>query len=580
MRPLNSWCPALTVQVAVMALGRSGVSGTQCELSTTGTVGAQCNLHRSQGPRPHPTRVYLSAQAFASRHGSDLQVQAAAATAAPAAHCLTTASVASLGPAQGLSAKNFGTFTPSDPAHTWVNTPEGGWRAYRISSNEPPLGDLLLFPGMMQCRLATVAVHRLVQNETSLELEFHDCDVAVGVRRITLAIAVKQESGGKSRLVDWMCSLMDHSACWPAKQGATENVQGPSTTATTSTTTVSTVAVPHDVSMDLSADYTMLGSGPCESSDAEPAAQHELASTPGDCAVECLVRNRDVFIPGSSRKCEGFAFSKNDSPHCLVYKRINSHNANTKQATLLIGWTCYALGHVSGSTATGRVQGSSQTSDTFMGPSLSSEHTGLVPEHRSHTSFVGSQTNLVLDLSSELGSLPHHAVRQRLTPLQAGCFEPFDWISMISGVQITLNASAWNLIQSNLPLASVPSAELDSLVHSETACITFNDDVLQGTQPSRVPRNPLWPLVFTALLTAAFASVLTFVTIRWRSMQYDKSGRSHCPGFVDATPEEQGYNQLTYMKLDQGEEESAANRDQRSKRPKPERSKTELMSAG
>jgi len=558
-----------------MMMCKSRVVGTQCELSATGTVGAQCNLHQPRGP--HPTHAYLSARAFASRHGSDLRVQAIPAAGTTAEHCQATASVVSLGLPRGLSAKQFARVTAVDPAQAWVNTPEGGWRAYMQSHSSQaglPLGASLQLGGVTQCRLATVAVHRPTGNETSLQLEFDDCDVAVGVRQVTLAVAVRQESGGKSRLVEWMCSLMDHSACWPAQQEATKDMKLTSTTTTTSTTTMTTAAVPHHISMELSAEYTMLGSGPCESSDSEPAAQHELASTATECAVECLVRNRDVFIPGSSRKCEGFAFSKNDSPHCLVYKRIYGHNTRAEQETLLVGWTCYALGHVSGSTATvaaGRLQGSSQTNGTVT--SFISEPRGSKPEHR-------PRTNVVLDLSSELGSLPHRAVRQRLVPLQTGCYEPLDWISVNPGVQVTLNASAWNLIQRNLPLASVPSTEMDSLVLSEPACIAFDDDILSRTR--KAPGHRLWPLIFTALITSAFASVIAaFATCGYPRTQCGKLSHDHWPGFVNTTPDGPdgpGSHDPTYSLLEQGTEEITTNQTKRTKQPVSETEKNELLS--
>jgi len=482
----------------LVPLAQGGSQPPACSLASVGLLEARCTLQAPGGSQWSPAHAYHTAAALAAREGKD---EAFRDFRRVNESCHTVVSVLGEGSSRELASRSFRRVAVADAAGSWANTPDGEWTA-SVNPNAtgvPPEGLLQLGSG--RCALAGISVYRPAADHIALRLDFDGCDAAAGVRHAAVTVGVQRAEAGSSQLAEWMCALMDHEVCWP-------QFTSTSTTTTTTTTRTSTPPPGH-ISVNLHAEYVAVGAGAgrCQNQKVDPPVQHALATTMRECAQECITENTVALHGDSGSQCAGFAFSEFEPPHCLLYKRLQAPS-QAQQQVASDTWRCFAMGPVTGGHIHKVVAPATATTEA--------------PPSRPPVPAPAPPPDVALDLQAELGWEPRPAVRRRLAPLTAWCYEPFEWIALDPASKVTLNGSAWDLLEQHLPVIAPPFASMDSLVAVDEVCVRLDmgsssaAGKAAGTAcmpPPTIYTHDWWMLLLAALFAADAAMALTFYTL-------------------------------------------------------------------
>jgi len=398
---------------------------------------------------------------------------------------------------EGLPMSSFHRVHPPS-VDFWANTPEGEWAA-TVDKHDGSLWTVLKLNTGGVCALASVSVYRPKSEEPALRLNFKGCSgPRGGPHHVSIEISLSRSStSGDSGIVEWMCALMPHTACW----GLPTEAVIPSMT-----TSAQPLAQPaRHLMVHLDLQYFLRGQGHCRHRGMAPE-QHSHATSLSRCADECAASPADA----AGGLCTGFAFSLKTLPHCLVYSSIPvSSHAHPD----VDDWKCYA---VSNSSKTSKSEPINSTSDVPSFP----PHTD-VPVATTLAVGVGAA---VLNLHDELGGRGLLAVRRRLAPVQPGCYKPFDWISIKGGVQATLslNQSSWDMLAKRLPVVPRKTAAIDGTVVADHVCVEVGhgggcgqgSEALEQEEVESSVENTWWEYLLVVFFSASVSILCTLCIAR------------------------------------------------------------------
>jgi len=385
---------------------------------------------------------------------------------------------------------------------SWANTPEGEWSA-SVDEHDASFWSALKLNNGGACALASVSVYRPESEELTLRLNFKGCSgPRGGPHHASIEVGLSRSStGGGSGIVEWMCDLMPHKACW----GLPTLVPPPPTaTTTTPAPRAPLLERARHLTVHLNLQYFLLGQGHCSHRGMAPE-RHSHATSVSRCADACAASPADA----AGGACTGFAFSHKVLPYCLVYSSIPvSSHAHPEGDD----WACYA------------VSNSSKTAETAPIPSTSTAPAS--PQHSADpaasTLAVGVGAT-VLSLHDELGGRGLLAFRRRLAPVQPGCYKPFDWISITGGLQATLalNHSSWDMLARRLPVVPRKTAAIDGTVVADHVCVEVghgggcgqSSEVLEQEVETDV-ENTWWEYLIVVLVSASVSILCTVIVAR------------------------------------------------------------------
>lgn len=135
---------------------------------------------------------------------------------------------------------------------------------------------------------------------------------------------------------------------------------------------------------------------------------------------------------------------------------------------------------------------------------------------------LGDDVDAVLDLRPELGSTGHPAVWKRLTPVVAGCYQPFVWITLDSdversggGVALSLQTAEWDALEHNLPIVSLEETDADFVVTTDRVCLSVGGrggSCQPKVQPILIQKS-WWKLIIASVIAADISIAITLVAM-------------------------------------------------------------------
>jgi len=391
----------------------------------------------------------------------------------PSEPCTSTVSLQSTRSKQDYPSRFFAKVKLPDPTwSSWASTPDGEWTAL-ASDDSPRMKARLQLSPSASCHLAGASVYRPAPGRLVLRLNFDDCGDAAGVKHAAVEISVQRTGGqgGGSKLLEWMCALMDPEACSPPSP-PTE-----------------LPAARGRRLVDGHQSFLSIGPGQCASQGLRRAERRASARTLQSCAEACIVGGTGDPQLAAGKPCQGFAFSEDRHPHCLLYSNLST-SRNAQQLTALDGWGCFAVSSMAGAPR------------------------DPVPLRALHTASVA------LDLHSELGQASLSGVSRRLVPLAKGCYEPFEWIVLDRASRVALGESDWDAIERRLPVVAAPARAMQSELSARRVCVRLGRDTGAGrggdeegdrcsSRVSPPGGAQIFRLFLAGLLTAVAAAAVT-----------------------------------------------------------------------
>jgi len=369
-------------------------------------------------------------------------------------------------PTAGFSAEDF---ARRGKASTWANSPEGEWTAF--AERGAAAAARMQLAGGRSCSFVGVSVYRPSPRELALRLNFGKChfpegattaavDTAPRNLAIVVPVSATDTSDNAAGMMEWMCALMPHSACWHS--GALKETLGRRLS---------------EEAESLPSGFSSLGLGACHQRNSLLPKMYADATTLAKCAQRC------VSMTGSL--CTGISFSAK-APHCFAYTDSTlfgsyGHRGDSN------AWECYKYGlsRVASSAKPTQVRATSETATATRTPPTT--------------------TAPMLDLFSTLGAAGMPALRKRVSPLESRCRAQgaVDWITLEDSSGLYLNASMWQLLSDHLPVVSSTGASgpatHGATVASDWVCV----DLSGGC-----PRSPVsggwewWRYLLVALISA------------------------------------------------------------------------------